>query len=145
MFTSPTNHFGGVTGSALSQLQTAFIVAPSFILYGYTQAGLGGLIKLQDWVKTFPEIDTVHTEGEEKSKKATLQGFTVAIFVIGAVFGSLTCSWAGDRFGRRHCIFVAATLTLIGLILETSAFHLAQFLVGRTVLGFAVGSKSLKP
>ncbi|KAI1652820.1 putative sugar transporter [Daldinia decipiens] len=136
-----SKHFG-LQGHLLSRLQTALIVAPSFILFGYNQAGIGGLITQNDWVKTFPEIDTVHAVGSEKSEKSTLQGFVVAVFVIGALFGALSCSYTGDRFGRRNVIFFAGLCTLIGEILEASSFGLPQFIVGRVVVGFGVGQLS---
>lgn len=132
----------GLTGAALTRLHIALVVAPSFILFGYNQAGIGGLLTEQNWVETFPAIDTVNTEGEEKSKNSTLQGFTVAIFVVGALIGALTCSWTGDRFGRRNVVFGASVLTFIGEVLECASWSLAQFMVGRIILGAGVGMLS---
>lgn len=132
----------GLTGASLAKLQTTLIVAPAFILFGYNQANLGGLITQDDWVKTFPQIDTVHAKGAEKSQKSTLQGLVVATFVIGALFGSLLCSYTGDAFGRRNCIFFAAACTLVGEILEASAFEFAQLIIGRIIIGFGVGQLS---
>ncbi|KAH7040032.1 general substrate transporter [Microdochium trichocladiopsis] len=136
------NPIAGLTGKALSTLQVALIVAPAFILFGYNQAGIGGLLTLSDWVKTFPEIDTVHATGADKSAKSTLQGFIVATFVVGAIVGSLLCSWAGERFGRRKCIFAAGICCLIGAVLEAASFGLAQFIVGRVLVGIAIGTLS---
>ncbi|RGP71726.1 sugar transporter stl1 [Fusarium longipes] len=132
----------GTSGKNLAVLQIAAIVAPAFVLFGYNQAGIGGLLTEEDWVKTFPEIDTVNSEGAEKSAKSTLQGFVVATFVIGALIGSLSCSWTGDKFGRRNVIFAAAVCTLIGEILEASSFGLAQFIVGRVIIGLGIGQLS---
>ncbi|KAI1341721.1 general substrate transporter [Xylariaceae sp. FL0016] len=134
-------HFGA-TGQMLARLQIAFIVCPAFVLFGYNQAGLGGLLTEDDWVKTFPQIDTVNTEGAEESRNSTLQGFVVATFVIGALIGSLSCSYTGDMFGRRNVIFVAAICTLVGEILEASSFGLPQFIVGRVIIGLGVGQLS---
>ncbi|POS79801.1 hypothetical protein DHEL01_v201806 [Diaporthe helianthi] len=134
--------FMGAMGHSLTVLQTFLIVMPSFICFGYNQAGLGGLITMEDWSKTFPQIDTIHFTGSEKSSHSTLQGFVVATFVIGALFGALSCSWAGDEFGRRNVIFVAGVVSLIGVILEASSFHLAQLIVGRILVGFGVGQLS---
>lgn len=136
-------HFG-LQGKALSNLQIALIIAPSFILFGYNQAGLGALLSEEDWVSVFPEIDTVNAPAgsSEKSAKSTLQGFVVATFTIGALFGSLSCSYTGDRFGRRHVIFAAALCTLVGEILEASAFSLAQLIVGRVIIGLGIGQLS---
>ncbi|EGY19242.1 sugar transporter STL1 [Verticillium dahliae VdLs.17] len=132
----------GLTGQALSVLQIALIVCPAFILFGYNQAGLGGLLTTQDWTKTFPEIDTVHTTGSEKKQKSTLQGFVVATFTIGALCGALSCSWTGDKFGRRNVIFAAGICTLIGEALECSAHSLAQLIVGRIIVGLGIGQLS---
>ncbi|XXG97851.1 hypothetical protein Hte_004165 [Hypoxylon texense] len=132
----------GLQGHALSRLQTALIVAPSFILFGYNQAGIGGLLTEEDWSATFPEIDTVHATAEDKNARSTLQGFVVAVFVVGALFGALSCSYSGDRFGRRNVIFFAAVCTLVGEVIEASSFGLAQFIVGRIVVGLGVGQLS---
>lgn len=134
--------FLGAKGHNLTVLQTALIVLPAYVCFGYNQAGLGGLLTEEDWVKTFPDIDTVNYTGAFKSKHSTLQGFVVATFVIGALIGALTCSWSGDKFGRRNCIFFAGWCSLIGIILEASSFGLPQFIVARVILGFGVGQLS---
>lgn len=148
-------------GHKLSVAQIALIVAPSFVLFGYNQAGVGGLLsvsyeqidpfflagrrnyltcwKLPDWTKTFPEIDTTHTTGAAKSHNATIQGVVVATFVLGALIGALCCMYTGDMFGRRKNIFMAAALTLIGEILCSSSYALPQFIVGRTTIGLGTG------
>lgn len=132
----------GQNGHRLNILQTALIVMPSFICFGYNQAGLGGLLTEEDWVKTFPQIDTVNYTGNTKSIHSTIQGLVVATFVLGAMVGALSCSWSGDRFGRRNVIFFAGICSLIGVILEASSFALPQFIVGRVILGFGVGQLS---
>lgn len=139
---SSSKKYLGQNGHALNMLQTALIVLPAYVCFGYNQAGLGGLLTEDNWVKTFPEIDTVNATGATKSKHSTLQGFVVATFVIGAMVGSLLCSWSGDKFGRRNVIFFAAVCSLIGIILEASSFGLAQFIVARIILGFGVGQLS---
>ncbi|KAL1310484.1 hypothetical protein AAFC00_000774 [Neodothiora populina] len=136
------NSFLGLRGSALSLAQILTVVAPAFILFGYNQSGLGGLLTEEDWVKTFPETDTVNTKGAQKSHNSTIQGLTVATFTLGALIGALTCSYSGDKLGRRWVIFIGALCTLIGEILECSSFSLAQFIVGRIVLGLGVGQLS---
>lgn len=138
----PHVSFMGATGHKLTVLQTVLITMPAFIAFGYNQAGLGGLLTEDDFVKNFPQIDTVNSTGANKSARSTLQGFVVATFVIGAMIGALSCSWSGDRFGRRKVIFFAAVCSLIGVILEASSFGLAQFIVGRVMVGFGVGQMS---
>ena len=129
----------GLRGRALNLLQNSLVAAPAFTLYGYNQANVGGLIKLQDWSKTFPEIDTIHTNGSSQDTKSTLQGFTVATFVVGAIVGAVSCAWVGDLLGRRKGVLTAAILSLIGVALEASSFSYAQLVVGRVTLGLGAG------
>ncbi|KAL1616273.1 hypothetical protein SLS56_011486 [Neofusicoccum ribis] len=130
----------GLIGHPLERLKVALIVAPSFILFGYNQAGLGGLLTEPDWVKTFPQINTI--SGTDKSYHSTIQGVVVGTFVIGALFGALSCSYTGDMFGRRAVVLAGGICTLIGEILECSAFGLPQFIVGRLIIGLGVGQLS---
>ncbi|PVH93109.1 general substrate transporter [Periconia macrospinosa] len=132
----------GFTGKSLQMAQLLLVVMPAFVLFGYNQSGVGGLLSLEDWTATFPQIDTVHAKGAEKSHKSTVQGAVVSTFTIGALFGALLTTWIGDIFGRRKIVFASAILTLIGEILQCTSFHLAQFIVGRFILGFGIGALS---
>jgi sugar porter (SP) family MFS transporter len=131
-----------LTGKKLEVAQLLLVVMPAFVLFGYNQSGVGGLLSLRDFAETFPEMDTVTTTGAVKTHKKTIQGTVVAMFTIGALLGALSCSKLGDMLGRRKLIFVAACLTLIGEILQCSSFHIAQFIVGRFILGWGVGQLS---
>ncbi|RMZ72445.1 sugar transporter stl1 [Pyrenophora seminiperda CCB06] len=132
----------GFTGKQLRLAQLLLVVLPAFVLFGYNQSGVGGLLSLRDWNHNFPEIDTVDAYGAEKSRNSTRQGAVVASFTIGALFGALSCSWFAEKFGHRKIIFTAAFLTLVGEILQCTSFHVAQFVVGRLILGWGVGGMS---
>lgn len=134
--------FLGLRGNALSTAQTLLVVLPSFVLFGYNQSNIGGLVPLSDWTDNFPEIDTKHYTGAAKSQHATVQGVVIATFTLGAMFGCLSWSYTADKFGRRMVIFAGALLSRIGMVLECSAFQLAQLVVVRTVLGGGVGMLS---
>ncbi|KAH7385498.1 general substrate transporter [Phaeosphaeria sp. MPI-PUGE-AT-0046c] len=132
----------GLTGKSLQMAQLLLVVLPAFVLFGYNQSGVGGLLSLRDWNDHFPEINTIDATGAEKSSKSTKQGAVVATFTIGALFGALLCTWVGDWLGRRKVIFGAAICTFIGEVLQCTSFELAQFVVGRFILGFGVGALS---
>lgn len=134
--------FMGLRGSALTLAQLILVVCPAFILFGYNQSNLGGLVSVSDFVQHFPRVDTKTTEGDQKSSNATIQGVVIATFTMGALIGCLSCSYTADRFGRRLVILAGAILTIIGEVLEASAFQLAQLIVGRTILGTGVGMLS---
>jgi sugar porter (SP) family MFS transporter len=133
----------GLTGRALRLAQLMLVVAPAFFSFGYNQAGTGPLATLPSWVATFPQIDTIHTEGATKARNSTSKGAVIASFQIGALIGALSCTVLSDRLGRRKTIFFGAILTVIGQILQTSAYNLIQFTVGRIILGMGVGQFSV--
>ncbi|EYE94446.1 general substrate transporter [Aspergillus ruber CBS 135680] len=113
-------------GERIELAQIFLVACPSFILFGYNQSGVGGLVD-------FP------TTGAQKSHNATVQGAVIASYTIDALFGSLICTWIGDILGRHRTIFTGALIALIGQALECTAYALAQFTVGRVILGFGVG------
>ncbi|KAJ5892166.1 hexose carrier protein [Penicillium subrubescens] len=128
-----------LSGRALRMAQVILVVAPAFIIFVYNQAGAGPLATLQSWVKVFPQIDTVNTHGAIKAKNFTGKGAGIAAFQIGALIGALPCTFISERLGRRKTIFCGAILTMIGQLLQTSAFSLIQFTVGRIIVGMGIG------
>lgn len=60
-------------GKSLS-LAIGLIGAVGFVLQGYDQAVTNGLLTLGSFIAVFPQIDTVHTSGSEKSHNSTIQG-----------------------------------------------------------------------
>lgn len=50
------------------------VVFPAYFMAGYNNAVPGGLLSLDSFVKVFPTIDTVHTEGAARAHAATIQG-----------------------------------------------------------------------
>ncbi|GKZ36704.1 hypothetical protein AbraIFM66950_007879 [Aspergillus brasiliensis] len=131
------------TGRALRMAQVILIVAPAFIIFGYNQAGAGPLATLQSWVKVFPQIDTINTTGALEAKNSTGKGAVIASFQIGALIGALSCTVISDRLGRRKTIFIGSILTIIGQLLQVSAYSLIQFTVGRIILGIGTGQFSV--
>jgi MFS family permease len=50
--------------------------------------------------------------------------------------------WLGNMLGRKRTIFVGSVIMIIGAILQTASFGLAQLIVGRVVTGFGNGEWS---
>ncbi|XHG07620.1 hypothetical protein AWENTII_010757 [Aspergillus wentii] len=129
-------------GRSLHLAQVILTVAPAFITYGYNQAGVAPLASLQSWVHTFPEIDTINTEGAIKARNATRKGALIAALQLGALVGSLSCTYFGDWLGRRKTIFMAAVIAVIGELLQTTSYGVIQFSLGRVILGLGIGQLS---
>ena len=61
----------------------------------------------------------------------------------GALIGAIYAGLTADRFGRKMPIWAACAVFVIGTILQTAAFSIAQFAVGRFVVGLGVGSAAM--
>lgn len=99
---------------------------------------MNGLLTLPSFISTFKAIDT-STPALDK-KNSTLQGTAVALYEVGAAFGALSCFIIGEKFGRKKTTMGAAVVVLIGVILQATAFQLAQLIVARIVTGLGVGT-----
>jgi hypothetical protein len=71
-------HFG-LRGQTLANMRVILIVVPSFLLFGYNQSALGGVLGFQSFTKTFPRIDTVNTTGSVKANNSTIQGTCIPL------------------------------------------------------------------
>lgn len=60
-------------GSSL-RLYIAIVGAMAFLLQGYGQAVANGVITLDSFLETFPEVDTIHSSGAARAHHATTQG-----------------------------------------------------------------------
>ncbi|OHX00516.1 MFS sugar transporter [Colletotrichum incanum] len=106
-----------------------------FLLFGYDQGVMSGLLTGYAFTRTFPEIDTSNGGGGSSS----LQGTVVAIYEIGCFFGAIFCLLVGERLGRRKCIMIGCVVLSIGAALQAAAFGIPQMIVGRIVAGLGNG------
>ena len=74
---------------------------------------------------------------------ATMQGIVAGIALAGAALGALAAGGLADRFGRRLVIIVTAALFAAGAIVSAVAPDLAVLLVGRVLVGAAIGVASM--
>ncbi|EME44677.1 hypothetical protein DOTSEDRAFT_24674 [Dothistroma septosporum NZE10] len=121
-------------GRPLSWAITA-VAGSGFLLFGYDQGVMSGVLTGQAFTKQFPEMDTTSTGNGSSS----LQGTVVAIYEIGCFFGSLFCLFAGERLGRRKCIWLGCVIVCIGAALQAAAYGIFQMIVGRIVAGLGNG------
>lgn len=123
-----------LTGPALNYAITA-TAGSGFLLFGYDQGVMSGLLTGKAFTATFPEIDT--TDGANGS--SSLQGTVVAIYEIGCFFGAIFCFLFGEKLGRRRCIMIGCVVLSIGAVLQAASFGIPQMIVGRIVAGLGNG------
>ncbi|KAK4888608.1 hypothetical protein LTR27_012503 [Elasticomyces elasticus] len=61
----------------------------------------------------------------------------------GALLGAVFAGLIADRFGRKWPIWCACAVFIIGTVLQTAAYSVVQFAVGRLVVGLGVGSAAM--
>ncbi|KAL5001775.1 hypothetical protein BDV10DRAFT_203332 [Aspergillus recurvatus] len=123
-----------LVGKTLSLAITA-TAGSGFLLFGYDQGVMSGLLTGDAFVRTFPEIDT--TEGGHGD--SSLQGTVVAIYEIGCFFGAIMSLLVGERLGRRWCIMAGSVILSIGAALQATSYGIPQMIVGRIVAGVGNG------
>lgn len=124
--------YAGMSGRKLS-LTVSTIATMGFLLFGYDQGVMSGIIS----AKAFNDIFTA-TRGND-----TMQALVTAVYELGCLFGAIWALFMGDTMGRRWMIISGATIMIIGVIIQVTAFvghvPLAQFMVGRIVTGVGNG------
>ncbi len=125
--------YWGASGKKLQRLVTT-VATIDFLLFGYDQGVMSGIISGPPFVHDFPQVDG----------NSTWQGFVTSIYAVGCFFGALFILLVGDKLGRRKAIFLGATIMIIGVIIQISTVPpsygaTAQFIVGRFITGIGNG------
>jgi MFS transporter, SP family, galactose:H+ symporter len=71
------------------------------------------------------------------------QSIVAGIVLVGAVIGAMVAGTLSDRFGRRLVILVTALTFVIGAVLSAAADSVAVLIVGRLLIGVAIGVASM--
>lgn len=85
--------FAGLSGRALGLLVST-IATNGFLLFGYDQGVMSGIISAPDFNAYFPD-----TKGD-----SIYQGFVTAIYEVGCLMGAIFILTFGDRLGRRRAV-----------------------------------------
>lgn len=99
-----------------------------FVLFGYDQGVMGGLISLERFLEVFPEC-----------RDPDIAGITVAVYELGCLLGAIWTIAMGDRLGRRNTIMLGMVVMCIGAAIMSASFGLAEFIVGRVIAGVGNG------
>ena len=121
--------YWGTSGKKLQRMITA-VATTDFLLFGYDQGVMAGIISAPAFVHDFPEVD-----GDR-----TYEGFVTAIYAVGCFLGAAFIMMFGDRLGRRNCIFLGASIMVIGVIIQIASVPpnsgaTAQLIIGRCITG----------
>ncbi|PQE13087.1 Hexose carrier protein [Rutstroemia sp. NJR-2017a BBW] len=130
---SPTQKtYAGLCGRNLG-LMVSTIATTGFLLFGYDQGVMSGIISADPFNNYFPET----------KNDSVYQGFVTAIYEIGCLLGAMFILWFGDSTGRRRAMILGGVIMILGVIIQVTAVkgHSAtvQFIIGRTITGVGNG------
>lgn len=118
------------TKSSLSAylLFVCFVIALGGLLFGYHTSVISGALS---FLSQRFELSTVQKE------------LVVSLLLIGALSGALLGGGFADFFGRKKTLLFTTVLYLIGTFFIVWTHSVAVLIVGRVIIGFAIGISSV--
>ncbi|KAF9535187.1 monosaccharide importer [Crepidotus variabilis] len=126
---------GGIETSSLlwAVIMSAF-AGFGGILFGYDTGTIGGVIAMDDWLKTFGKYDPTLQYYIPTNDKSLV----VSILSVGTFFGALLAFPMGDMVGRKWGLVASCLIFCVGVGLQLDT-KWSTFIGGRVVAGFGVG------
>ena len=104
-----------------------FLGALGGLLYGYDMGVISGaLLFIRDDIPL----------------NSFTEGLVVSSMLVGAIFGSGASGPMSDRLGRRRVVFIIAIIYIVGALILASAPSMPILVLGRLVIGLAVGGST---
>lgn len=118
----------GKSGTTIWLLLVGAVISVAGILFGYDQGVISGALRgIEDSFK----VSTTTTE------------IITSWVTLGALVGALVAGVTSDKIGRKKALLLAGGLFVVGAIVEGVAPSTEILVVGRLVVGFAVGIASV--
>ncbi|KAK8035651.1 Sugar transporter STL1 [Apiospora rasikravindrae] len=133
----------GLRGKQLNYA-IGIIAGCDFLLFGYDQGVMGGILTMRNFLDDFPDIDpdSVPDDKVLQATRAETQGISVAAYNLGCFLGAVITIWIGNPLGRRRMIMLGTAIMVIGAVLQASATTLPHFIVGRIITGIGNGGNT---
>ncbi|KAK8066730.1 hypothetical protein PG997_013477 [Apiospora hydei] len=132
----------GLRGKQLNYA-IGIIAGCDFLLFGYDQGVMGGILTMRNFLDDFPDIDPDGTPDKAlQATRSETQGIAVAAYNLGCFLGAVITIWIGNPLGRRRMIILGTAIMVIGAILQASATTLPHFIVGRVITGIGNGGNT---
>ncbi|KAF9276656.1 hypothetical protein BGZ88_001587, partial [Linnemannia elongata] len=106
-------------------------------------ATMGGMLFGFDISSMSGVVGTERYQNYFNRPSSSLQGGIVASMAAGSFLGALLAGPLGDKISRKRTIMLAATIWIIGSIIQCAAQNVAMLIVGRIINGVAVGLASM--
>ncbi|XP_040377095.1 sugar transport protein MST1-like isoform X2 [Oryza brachyantha] len=135
---------GGVTPTVVMSCLTA---AAGGLLLGYDIGITGGLTQMESFLEAFfPEVQRKMANAKQDAycifDSQVLNAFVSSFYLAGMV-ASLLAGHLTKTLGRRNSMLIGGVLFFAGTLLNLAAVNVSMLIVGRILLGVAVGFSSL--
>ncbi|HJN05117.1 MAG TPA: sugar porter family MFS transporter [Bacteroidales bacterium] len=111
----------------------ATIAAFGGLLFGYDTGVISGALLL---------IKTQFAEPGAHQMLPELQEWVVSVVLIGAMIGAIISGKLADKFGRKIIIIVTSIIFIIGSTISGLAPDVTFIIIGRIIIGLAIGVAS---
>ncbi|KAI0380844.1 general substrate transporter [Hypomontagnella monticulosa] len=119
------------------------IAGCDFLLFGYDQGVMGGILTMHQFLNDFPDINpNAAVDDFDKAHRSETQGISVAAYNLGCFIGAVTTIFISNPLGRRRMIILGTTIMIVGAILQASATTLPHFIIGRIITGLGNGGNT---
>jgi MFS family permease len=108
-----------------------FSAGSSYLLFGYDQGVLGGLITEPSF------LDIIGRPSP------SFLGLIVALYNVGCLAGCVVAGMVGDKLGRKATIFWGCLIMVIGGVIQTAIYGSTQLIIGRIISGVGNGMRSI--
>ncbi|KAF9162391.1 hypothetical protein BGX21_002001 [Mortierella sp. AD011] len=106
-------------------------------------ATMGGMLFGFDISSMSGVVGTDRYQNYFNHPSSSLQGGIVASMAAGSFLGALLAGPLGDKISRKRTVMLAASIWIIGSIIQCAAVGAGMLIVGRIINGVAVGLASM--
>ncbi|KAJ4173167.1 hypothetical protein NW754_012177 [Fusarium falciforme] len=133
----------GLKGQVLNYAIST-IAGCDFLLFGYDQGVMGGILTMQPFLEQFPDInkDEEGISSALAKNRSNYQGIAVSSYNLGCFIGAIITIFIGNWLGRRKMIMLGTSIMVVGAALQASAFSLDHFIIGRIITGLGNGGNT---
>jgi MFS family permease len=106
---------------------TTSVCSSAFLLFGYDQGVMSGVVVSKYWLTEMGHPSTVMT------------GTITALYDVGAVFGAIFAAFTAETIGRKRGLIVGASMLIVGAALMGASVERILMMVGRILTGLGTG------
>lgn len=107
---------------------------------------MGGILTMPQFLNAFPDMwpedPSIEDDPAESTRRATVQGISVASYNLGCFLGAVISIFIANPLGRKRMIVLGTSIMVIGAALQASATTLEHFIVGRIITGLGNGANT---